>query len=261
MSDPSQFVSFADYLGLNQDAGQSMTDRAVGDYHDGKSLDDITKLSDQNLAYANNTQKDGGVYGSTKEAVRTGLTSYGDFLKRMSTPEGRQSLMEDTYGKGHVSALDAAISGNSGGLDAANDKFKQTSSYAAQTGNRADIRRADQTQQDARYAENAAFEKKQAQQRYDTQQAATNAQTLARKNAIAGLGEGSAFDKNGIRYDENGGRHDVMWDTQRAAKNMGFKNPDGTYNWASYNRKVKELGDKSKAEADSHQGLFGEVHF
>lgn len=122
MGAPSNFVSFADYAGLNQQAGQQMLDRATSGA--GKLRADAVSASDAhyNAARAAGNGETGGVaeFERTGEQARKGLASYGEFMQSLRDPGARQALMEKTYGKGAVSALDSALAGSAGAGQIAN---------------------------------------------------------------------------------------------------------------------------------------------
>ncbi len=128
MSDPGNFTSFSDYLGLNQEAGASMR-QAANDSYKGPREQQLGDLEQQHVkaAGAAGWGAPGSLANSQAlgESVRTGMASYGEFLKGMADPAARQALMEKTYGKGAVSAMDSALTGNGGGMTAANSQINR----------------------------------------------------------------------------------------------------------------------------------------
>ena len=110
----SDFVSFADYLGLNDEAGQQMLNRSM---EQGNKLRGEADAAGQ--AHANFAKEAGSPGGEAQfqrsgEVARSALASYGEFMQGMADPAARQALMEKTYGKGAVSALDSALAGSRG---------------------------------------------------------------------------------------------------------------------------------------------------
>ena len=105
MADPSNFVNFSDYLGLNDEAGNQMFDRIGGE--GARLRDDVYGAID---AQENAGGRDGvAAFEVAGERTRKGLASYGEYMAALRDPARRQELMEKTYGKGSVSALDAAL--------------------------------------------------------------------------------------------------------------------------------------------------------
>ena len=117
MSDPSSFTSFQDYLGLNDEAGQQMLDKSMGEGDKLRAGAVAASDAHYNAARASGEGRVGGeeAYQRTGEQARKGLASYGEFMQGMADPAARQTLMEKTYGKGSISALDSAVTGASGG--------------------------------------------------------------------------------------------------------------------------------------------------
>ena len=106
MADPSDFTSFADYLGLNDEAGRAMLERTKASHSgDEQNIQNLaqTRLANDRAGYGRNT-------GDTR-AIQGATASYGDFLKGMADPQARQALMEKVYGKGAVSGMDSLLGG------------------------------------------------------------------------------------------------------------------------------------------------------
>ncbi len=111
MSDPNGFVSFADYLGLNDEAGDQMAQRALGSR--AGELGDIQATADAHFKTSHDAGAgvNVGEWNRLGEATRTGLASYAEFMEGMQDPAKRQALLEKTYGRGAVSWLDSAVAG------------------------------------------------------------------------------------------------------------------------------------------------------
>ncbi len=161
----SDYVSFADYLGLNDESGRAMLEKTL---EGGQGqLDGIQRSADAQLGAAGGAGRGqaagrGGrtAYDTSGEAVRTGLASYGEFMKGMNDPAARQALMEKTYGKGAVSWLDSALAGGSGGLARAGESFGKFSRDIGAVGARASQRKGDVERIEADYAADAARNEK-----------------------------------------------------------------------------------------------------
>jgi len=115
MSDPNSFVNFADWFDLNRGAGDEMRERLEAGYT-GPREGQLQNLSDQHVhdAMAAGRGDVGGMaqYERSGDGVRQGVARYSEFLLGMADPAKRQALLEKTYGKGSVSALDSALAGN-----------------------------------------------------------------------------------------------------------------------------------------------------
>ena len=109
MPGPSNFISFADYLGINEEAGQQMAERTLENSNGGMTPQQMQEMAEKHYASARNagdSDKDGGVYKNTYETTQQGLASYSAFMKGMNDPAARRATMEKAYGNGAVSWLD-----------------------------------------------------------------------------------------------------------------------------------------------------------
>ncbi len=128
MSGPEDFTSFADYMGLNNEAGQAMLKRTQGNYAFNNPTDDgLLQQSQNNLNLSRRAGEQGGseadTWNANNQYVQKGMASYGEFMAGMNDPAKRQALMEKTYGKGAASWLDSAVAGSDTG---AADRFAST---------------------------------------------------------------------------------------------------------------------------------------
>lgn len=119
MADPTGYVNFADFLGLNDEAGKSMLDSQMSELERLRQAREAA--SDARFTAA---KHGADAYAASGERERAALSSYGDFMKKMNDPKGRMELMEQTYGKGRVSALDAALAGAGSGAARIRDAQK-----------------------------------------------------------------------------------------------------------------------------------------
>lgn len=207
MADPSNFVNFSDYLGLNEGAGDQMFDRL--DAEGGKLRDEAYGA----ISAQDNSARDGvEAFEAGGERVRKGLASYGAFMKALRDPTARQELMEKTYGKGAVSALDSALVGNRG------DGGAELEQYARVRGERG--------------AQNAAagdaYRKQDAD--YDASLAAKRAahqKMLADRDAAA---EDKRIDSYARQFDRNyQGNNEMPFDSYGFIDGLiGRKRPEGT---------------------------------
>lgn len=142
MADPSNYVSFADYLGLNDEAGQQMLSRTM------EGSDKLRSEAEAATAARFNAAKGGtAAYEASGERERKALASYGDFMAGLSDPAKRQAMMEKAYGKGAVSALDSAFAGAAGGgRISAGQQDAQGMRRAAESSGIRDANRANQYQ-------------------------------------------------------------------------------------------------------------------
>ncbi len=193
MSDPNSFVSFADWLGLNNEAGQEMLQRTSAGGQ--KLRADAMSASDAHYA-ASRGAGEGGAgaqaqYDRTGEATRKGLASYGEFMQGMADPGARQALMEKTYGRG-VTRFDSLLAGAAGGGQLAKDQqqFQTDRSNIEARGMDADQRRD-------RYSAQTADRK------------AGEAQDLARRQTEADVRE---KDRLGRKYFLDNDGHDAGTD-------------------------------------------------
>ena len=116
MSDPSDYVGWEEYLGLNREAGESMLapTMAEGETIRTDALGAVQRRRD--AARGAGMGEVGGEeeYARAGEQARQGVASYGEFMQAMVDPASRRALMEKTYGKGRVSWLDSATAGGAG---------------------------------------------------------------------------------------------------------------------------------------------------
>ena len=110
MSDPSDFYSFRDFLGLNEEGGNQMRSQAM---REGNQLRDASQVATD--AQRLKSGSTGAQYDAAKGAADKAQISYADFAAGMKDPVLRRSLLEKSYGKGNVSWLDSAVAG--GGQD------------------------------------------------------------------------------------------------------------------------------------------------
>lgn len=152
MAPPSNFVSFADYLGLNEEAGNQMADRTL-------AQGDALRSEAEAATAARFSAAKGGreSYEASGERERKGLASYGEFMGSLNDPGKRKALMEKVYGKGAVSALDSALMRGAGGgrLDAAQDEGEAVFRRAEEAGIRNDNRAGAYEQQRTGYEQQA----------------------------------------------------------------------------------------------------------
>ncbi len=113
MDNPSSFVSFADYLGLNDEDGQLMLEKTLAPAE--KMRDDAQGAMEEQNSVAN-TWSAGEKFDAAEEKARAGLASYGEYMQGMSDPAARQALMEKVYGKSSVSRFDEALMGGNNRL-------------------------------------------------------------------------------------------------------------------------------------------------
>lgn len=127
MPGPENFAAFQDYLGLNQGAADDMRSQVDASYtgpreeqlatleqnhvNDAGAFGSASQTVDDSAHGTSPYSRAGAQYAQSGEAVRKGVASYSEFLSGMSDPAKRQALMEKTYGKGAVSALDTALTG------------------------------------------------------------------------------------------------------------------------------------------------------
>jgi hypothetical protein len=148
MADPSNFVNFSEFMGLNDEAGQEMLRRTM-------AQGDPLRAEAEAATTARFNAAKGGTeaYAASGERERKGLASYAEFMKGMNDPAARQALMEKVYCKGAVSALDAAFMGGAsgGGMEAAQKEFRSTQHHADEAGIRNDGRAAQYEKQRTGY--------------------------------------------------------------------------------------------------------------
>ncbi len=138
------FLNWSDYMGLNSEAAEAMGQRTMvqGTKLRGDADAAISQRYKLSRAAGEGSEADGVAYDASAEKVRTGLASYGEFMKGMSDPAARQALMEKTYGKGAVSWLDSAMAGGGRGADGMRDA-RQFETYAGDMNDRGEDRRTE----------------------------------------------------------------------------------------------------------------------
>ncbi len=206
--DPENFVSFSDYMGLNDQAGKDAMARLMASKtgtdadpekvranalaHEGMAQEQgygaNTTQSDGNInpSLAGVTDVSGGAYDSTAAAASSGLTAYGDFIKAAGDPQARQAAMAKLYG-GNFNALDSDVAGTGGGAQVAAEKANagDLASFVNRRMEGADnYFKAGQTQRtsDDKWA---ADDKVRRQQQYDKQQEAAAASEKKRQDDMA----------------------------------------------------------------------------
>lgn len=213
-STPDNFYSFADFMGLNDEAGQSMLDRTMGDYS-GPNAKDIRKLSNQNYAGAADIGQ-GNTFDQTANGVRTGLASYGAFLKGLSDPTARQALLEKTYGKGEASWLDSTLTGAAGGgrLGAMSKELGDLQRSTEAQGVQANARRGDArslaAQEAANKSADIAMRQKAQNQKEAGASAAKSAADKARMQRFGDWllqGQAGSSTAGGINFSDTSGLH------------------------------------------------------
>lgn len=165
---PSDYIGFAEYLGLNDEAGKQMLAKTM---QPGMALrNEATAATDARFQAAKNGSE---AYAQSGERERKGLASYGEFMKGLQDPGARMALMEKVYGRGSVSALDSALTGASGAeaIDAGVKDAGRIQRRAEEAGMRNDERAAQYEKQRTGYEQQDAAEKARRQANYDQQQA------------------------------------------------------------------------------------------
>lgn len=107
MSGPEDFVSFDDYLGLNQGAGEAMSNQLMSEGD--KLRDEARAATDARFAAAKGGSD---AYAASGQRETKALTSYGDFMQKMKDPAARQAAMAKVFGS--ANRFDAALTGAAG---------------------------------------------------------------------------------------------------------------------------------------------------
>lgn len=141
--DPENFVSFDDYMGLNDSAGQDAMAKLLaskaGTESDPEKIRQMAQMHNQMAGEAGygglggaGTDPTGGAYANTQSAATSGLASYSDFIKGLDDPQARQAALQKSFG-GRASALDSMVAGNAGAgeLIDARQGLGQLSSYVS----------------------------------------------------------------------------------------------------------------------------------
>lgn len=150
MDEPSNYVNFADYLGLNDEAGQQMLSKTM------EGGDKLRAEAESATAARFGAAKGGSAaYEASGERERKALASYGDFMAGLTDPAKRQAMMEKAYGKGAVSALDSAFAGSAGAgrIDAAQKDVQGLRHHAEDAGIRDSGRASAADAMNAKYAQ------------------------------------------------------------------------------------------------------------
>jgi hypothetical protein len=170
----SEYLDWQTYMGLNAEAGQAAGQR-LGTQ--GAKLRGEAEAAGN--AHYGAAREGGAQFEQTGERARKGLASYSEFMQGMADPAARQALMEKTYGKGAVSAIDAAMTG---GGNYKGD-FQKFQNGQESQGMRADERRGDYGRRDAISADAQAQEQVRQQGVYDKNQAAMKKRAEDDENA------------------------------------------------------------------------------
>lgn len=115
MADPSNFVNWSDYLGVNQEAADAMTKRLMDPLNQQAGQLGTQQANFIGDAEQNGQTHGGYAYGSSggEQNYHNSLMSYGDAVERMRDPAARASVMQKQFGSG--SAIDSAMVGANGG--------------------------------------------------------------------------------------------------------------------------------------------------
>lgn len=204
MADPSNFVNWSDYLGVNQEAADAMTKRLMDPLKQQAGQLGTQQANFIGDAEQNGQMRGGYAYGSSggEQNYQNSLMSYGDAVERMRDPAARQAVMQKQFGSG--SALDSAMVGANGGQIQQLEQSKQgvfngDANMQTEVANRFAQGRSERAQADAATAAYTA--RKQAA--YDqSQKDAAAAQVDAKKKAIADFAHNSR-DTGSANYDPN----------------------------------------------------------
>ncbi len=238
MSDPNSFVNFADYMGLNDEAGQQMLDKTMTQGDDLRNAAQTSLDAHSAAARSAGEGRAGGeeAFNKTGEQAHAGLASYGEFMAGMADPAKRQALMEKTYGRGATSWLDSAMTGAAGGgriAAGAKDAADMGGQFAA-----ADARRG-------RYADQTA-QQKAADDAYGAEQAAAatakEKDRLGRERALRQLDENLGdYDSVGYRLRARLGREPTQREKEMevntstaGSRAKDPRNGAGPVDWDSY---------------------------
>lgn len=158
MADPSTFVNWNDYLGLNEGVGETMANRTLEEAD--KLQADARAAADARFGAARGAGETGNLkaYEAAGEKSRKALASYGEFMQSLKAPAARQALMEKVYGKGSVSARDAAMMGaqGAGRIQSEQRDFNKAQGYAEERDIAAGGRYSDAKRRTAAAAEEKA---------------------------------------------------------------------------------------------------------
>lgn len=114
MSGPEDFISYADYAGLNEGEGQRMLEEAMKRQLTGDASPEQIQQNAMNQYYAGG--QEGSGFDDYGKRVQQGMASYGEFVEAMRDPAKRQALLEKVYG-GWATGLDSSlVGGQTGGL-------------------------------------------------------------------------------------------------------------------------------------------------
>ena len=262
MASPSGFVNFAEYLGLNKEAGEQMTERLMGEGN--KLRDEANANADAHLnsARAAGEGSAGGEesYVAAGERSRVGLTSYGKFMGGLNDPAARQVLMEKLYGKGSVSWLDSALVGGAGaGQIAQGDGDLQSAKrYAEDRARKAGLRRQDFSERAATQRSQEAEYQKQRQLEADD----LEKEELGRQFAM------SQFDiepvNDGVTPSTpRRSKRELEDQVNMQATFMKARRKDGQIDWDAYRagtEKMTKQWDEGQANNVSNWGVVKDAH-
>lgn len=236
MSGPEDFVSFGDYLGLNDEAGQAMLKRTMAEQSPGMGIDRLRQLSEAHYNQAGDVGIGGdAAYQRTGDALKKGMASYGEFMKGMNDPAARQALMEKTYGKGATSAFDSALAGSN---STANEQAQFDSAQRdinSQSQN-ADIRRDYWKKNESDFQEGQKRDNARRQANYD------NAKKIEAQNREKA--ENKRIDDYGkLRYGNN-------YNPTASSGPFGDFNPFGVFGYQTNRSRMKgEMDEGAKQDA------------
>ena len=257
MASPSGFVNFAEYLGLNKEAGEQMTERLMGEGN--KLRDEANAASDSLYASASEAGEGGETneksYVGAQERVRRGLTSYGKFMGGLNDPAERQVLMEKLYGKGSVSWLDSALAGGAGAGTFARgqDELAQTQRTALGRGVEAEAFKGERAALTAKIKDKRTQMSDEQQSRVDEDEKRLISDRYARSIGHSAEGGAELRRSSGGRnpdgsriytaYRTADGREDVDrgWSDYLKSRDPAHKKEE---TWAEYYAKNKRKGAK-----------------
>ena len=150
MSGPEDFVSFDDYLGLNQGAGEAMSNQLMSEGD--KLRDEARAATDARFAAAKGGSD---AYAASGQRETKALTSYGDFMQKMKDPAARQAAMAKVFGS--ANRFDAALTGAAGAGRMAQGEadLRGAQHYAENAGIRDTQRAGSYDAMQAKYAQQA----------------------------------------------------------------------------------------------------------
>lgn len=246
MSDPSSFLNWQDYLGLNEGVGETMANRTLEEAD--KLGGEARSAADARVSSAGRAGETGDLreYERAGERSRKALTSYGEFMQALKDPGARRTLMEKVYGKGAVSARDSAMMGAQGGarMAAEKDKFNQTQRYAEERDMVGERQMGESKAMAGKYAENEAGYQR-------NKQAAADAREDDRLNNEYAM---QYFDDEG-----RGPGANMLSEAEKKqqiyywSKHSKSRGADGKIDWNKYRRA------RDQSAADWEAGTAGDV--